>query len=439
MSLETAPSDAVLERLLSLHPKRIDLVLDRVQRLLAALGHPEAKMPPVIHVAGTNGKGSVCAYLRAMLEGSGYRVHVYTSPHLVHFHERIRIAGHLISEEELSATLEECEAANAGLPITFFEITTAAAFLAFSRHPADALILEVGLGGRYDATNVIGTPAAVCITPVAMDHQDFLGDTLAAIAFEKSGILKRGAPAIIGPQDEDAKTIIVRRADQLGVPVTIYGEDYHAFEEHGRLVYQDREGLLDLPLPKLAGRHQIANAAIAIAALRCIGGRWEREQGIEWGLKNVEWPARLQRLTKGPLIEAAPKGAEVWLDGGHNPHGGAAVAQSMADLEERSPKPLYLICGMLRTKDAVGYFLPFRGLAKHVTTIAIPGEAASLGAGALYDAVRDAGLEATPADDLTDAMMQVSAWSRAREAEGAPRILISGSLYLAGKVLRENG
>jgi dihydrofolate synthase/folylpolyglutamate synthase len=438
MSFETAPSDAILERLLSLHPKRIDLVLDRVERLLAALGHPEAKMPPVIHVAGTNGKGSVCAYLRAMLEGSGYRVHVYTSPHLVHFHERIRIAGRLISEEELTATLEECEAANADAPITFFEITTAAAFLAFSRHEADALVLEVGLGGRYDATNVIGKPAAVCITPVAMDHQDFLGDTLAAIAFEKSGILKRGAPAIIGPQDDDAKSIIVRRADQLGVPVTIYGEDFHAFEERGRLVYQDREGLLDLPLPKLAGRHQIANAAIAIAALRCIGGRWEREQGIEWGLKNVEWPARLQRLTKGPLIEAAPKGAEVWLDGGHNPHGGAAVAQSMADLEERSPKPLYLICGMLRTKDAVGYFLPFRGLAKHVTTIAIPGEAASLGAGALYDAVRAAGLEATPADDLADAMMQVSAWSRAREGEGAPRILISGSLYLAGKVLREN-
>jgi dihydrofolate synthase / folylpolyglutamate synthase len=438
MGFDTAPSDAVLERLLSLHPKRIDLVLDRIERLLAALGHPEKRMPPIVHVAGTNGKGSVCAYLRAMLEGSGYRVHVYTSPHLVHFHERIRIAGRLISEEELAATLEECEDANGGAPITFFEITTAAAFLAFSRHKADALVLEVGLGGRYDATNVVGTPAAVCITPVAMDHQDFLGDTLTAIAMEKAGIIKRGAPVIVGPQDEDAKTVIVRRADQLGVPVYIYGEDFHAFEERGRLVYQDTEGLLDLPLPKLAGRHQLANAAIAIAGLRRIGGRWGREQGIEWGLKNVEWPARLQRLTKGPLIQAAPKGAEVWLDGGHNPHGGAAVAQSMADLEERAPKPLYLICGMLRSKDAVGYFLPFRGLAKHVTTIAIPGEAASLGAGALYDAVRAAGLEAAPADDLIDAMMQVSAWSRARESEGAPRILISGSLYLAGKVLREN-
>jgi len=438
MSLDTAPSDAVLQRLLSLHPKRIDLVLHRVERLLAALDHPEQKMPPVIHVAGTNGKGSVCAYLRAMLEGSGYRVHVYTSPHLVHFHERIRIAGKLISEEELAATLEECEAANAGAPITFFEITTAAAFLAFSRHPADALVLEVGLGGRYDATNVVAKPIAVCITPIALDHQDFLGDSLAAIATEKAGIIKHAAPAIVGPQDEEAKSVIVRRADQLGAPLYVYGEDYHGYEEHGRFVYQDTDGLLDLPLPKLLGRHQIANAAIAVASLRRIGGRWAREKGIEWGLKNVEWPGRLQRLTKGPLIEAAPAGAEVWLDGGHNPHGGAALAQSMADLEERAPKPLYLVCGMLKTKDTVGYLLPFRGLAKHVTTIAISGEAASLGAGALYDAARTAGLEASPADDLMDAMMQVSAWSRARESEGAPRILICGSLYLAGKVLREN-
>jgi dihydrofolate synthase/folylpolyglutamate synthase len=438
MSFGILPSDAVLERLLALHPKRIDLVLDRIERLLKALGHPEKKLPPIIHVAGTNGKGSTCAYLRAMLEGSGYRVHVYTSPHLVHFHERIRLAGKLISEEELSVTLEECETANGDEPITFFEITTAAAFLAFSRHPADVLILEVGLGGRLDATNVAPPPLATCITPIGLDHQDFLGDSLAAIAAEKAGILKRGVHAVIGPQDEEAKAVLIRRADQLGAPLYVYGEDYLGFEERSRLVYQDTDGLLDLPLPKLFGRHQIANAAVAIAALRRIGGRWAREKGIEWGLKNVEWPARLQRLHKGPLIEAAPKGAEIWLDGGHNPHGGAAVAQAMADLEERASKPLYLISGMLKTKDAVGYFLPFRGLAKHVTTIGIPGEAASLGAGALYDAVREAGLEASPADDLTDAMMQVSAWSRAREEEGPPRILICGSLYLAGKVLANN-
>lgn len=430
-------SDAVLQRLLSLHPKRIDLVLDRVQRLLDRLGHPERRIPPVIHVAGTNGKGSVCAFLRAMLEGSGYSVHVYTSPHLVHFHERIRIAGRLISEEELSATLEECEIANAGEPITFFEITTAAAFLAFSRHRADLSILEVGLGGRFDATNVID-PLAACITPVALDHQEFLGDSLAAIATEKAGIIKAGRQAILGPQDDEAKAVLMRRADQLGAPLYVFGEDFSGFAEHGRLVYQDSEGLLDLPLPKLPGRHQLANAATAIAALRRIGGRYAAESGIEWGLKNVEWPARMQRLTRGPLIDAAPEGAEVWLDGGHNPHGGAVVAQTMADFEERAPKPLYVICGMLKTKDAVGYLLPFRGIAKHVTTIAIAGEQASLGAGALYDAARMAGLEASPADDLLDAMMQVSAWARTRESEGSPRILICGSLYLAGQVLRDN-
>ena len=430
-------SDAILQRLLSLHPKRIDLVLDRIQRLLDRLAHPERRIPPVIHVAGTNGKGSVCAFLRAMLEGSGYSVHVYTSPHLVHFHERIRIAGHLISEEELSATLEECEIANAGEPITFFEITTAAAFLAFSRHRADVTILEVGLGGRFDATNVID-PVAACVTPVALDHQEFLGDSLAAIATEKAGIIKAGRHAVLGPQDDEAKAVLMRRADQLGAPLYVFGEDFSGYAEHGRLVYQDSDGLLDLPLPKLPGRHQMANAATAIAALRRIGGRYATESGIEWGLKNVEWLARMQRLIRGPLIDAAPEGAEIWLDGGHNPHGGAVVAQTMADFEERAPKPLYVICGMLKTKDAVGYLLPFRGIAKHVTTIAIAGEQATLGAGALYDAARMAGLEASPADDLLDAMMQVSAWSRAREIDGSPRILICGSLYLAGQVLRDN-
>jgi dihydrofolate synthase/folylpolyglutamate synthase len=435
----TAPSgsDAILKRLLDLHPKRIDLVLDRVQRLLAILQHPERRLPPVIHVAGTNGKGSVCAFLRAMLEGSGYSVHVYTSPHLVHFHERIRIAGRLITDEELSATLEECELANGGAPITFFEITTAAAFLAFSRHQADAVVLEVGLGGRFDATNVVD-PIAACITPIALDHQEFLGDSIAAIAAEKAGIIKPGRHSILGPQDDEAKAVLIRRADQLGAPLYIHGEDFSGYAEHGRFVYQDSDGLLDLPLPKLPGRHQIANASLAIAALRRIGGRFARDSGIEWGLKNVEWPARLQRMTRGPLLDAAPDGTEVWLDGGHNPHGGAMIAQSMADLEERAPKPLYLICGMLKTKDAIGYLLPFRGLARHVATIAIAGEAASLGAGALYDAARAAGLEASPADDPLDAMMQVAAWARAREGEGPPRILICGSLYLAGQVLRDN-
>ncbi len=438
MNLPARPSDAVLERLLTLHPKRIDLVLDRIQRLLAALGHPEKKLPPVVHVAGTNGKGSVCAYARAMMEANGYRVHAYTSPHLVRFHERIRIAGTLISEDELSTILEECERANDGQPITFFEITTAAAILAFARHPADVLVLEVGLGGKYDATNVIDIPAVTCITPVALDHQEFLGTSLAGIAAEKAGIIKPGVPCIVGPQAPEAREVIARTADRLGAPLFIFGEDFNAHEEHGRLVYQDDNGLLDLPLPKLPGRHQIANAAVAIAALRCVSKHWSREAAIERGLRAVEWPARMQRLLDGPLIDGAPKGAEIWLDGGHNPQAAAALAQSMADLEERAPKPLYLICGMLRTKDARGFMSAFRGLARHVSTVAIPGEEASLGAGALYDAAREAGLDATPADSLDDAMMQVGGWAHAREAEGPPRVLICGSLYLAGYVLAEN-
>jgi dihydrofolate synthase / folylpolyglutamate synthase len=438
MSVAAARSGAILERLLTLHPKRIDLVLDRIERLLAALGHPEKKLPPIVHVAGTNGKGSTCAFARAMLEAQGLKVHVYTSPHLVHFHERIRLGGAIISEDELAATLDDCERANAGAPITFFEITTAAAFLAFSRHVADALILEVGLGGKYDATNVI-RPAMSVITPVGLDHQEFLGSQLSGIALEKAGIVKTGVPVVVGPQEDEARDVIMRRADALSAPAFFFGQDYFAHGEHGRMVYQDGDGLLDLPLPRLPGSHQIENAATAIAALRHAKKGWAREPAVEQGLRSVEWPARLQRLTKGPLIALAPKGAEVWLDGGHNPHAAHAVARAMADFEERAEKPLYLICGMLKTKDSEGFFAPFRGLARHVTTVAIEGEAASRGAGELYDMARAAGLDASPADDLEDAMMQIDAWTRGREGDGCPRVLICGSLYLAGKVLADNG
>ena len=299
-----ARSGAILERLLALHPKRIDLVLDRIERLLGQLGHPERKLPPVIHVAGTNGKGSVCAFSRAILEAQGLRVHVYTSPHLVHYHERIRLAGTLISEGELSATLAECERVNDGVPITFFEITTAAALLAFSRHPADALVLEVGLGGKYDATNVVARPRMTVITPVGLDHQEFLGNSIADIAAEKAGIIKPGVPVIVGPQEDIPGDVIVRRADALSAPLYAFGQDFFAHQEHGRLVYQDTEALLDLPMPRLVGRHQIENAAIAIAALRRAGGGWGQDDAIERGLVTVEWPARLQRLTHGPMIDA---------------------------------------------------------------------------------------------------------------------------------------
>jgi len=433
-----AAADAILERLLGLHPKKIDLVLDRIQRLLDALGNPESQVPPVIHVAGTNGKGSTCAFCRAMLEAQGLKVHVYTSPHLVAFRERIRLAGQLISEEELAATLEECERANAGEPITFFEITTAAAFLAFSRHKADALVLEVGLGGKYDATNVVARPRMTVITPIGLDHAEFLGDQIVGIAAEKAGIVKPRVPLVVGPQDDTARDVILRRADALSAPVAMFGQDFFARQEHGRMVYEDGDGLLDLPLPKLIGRHQIENAAVAIAALRRMGAQWSADRGIERGLRTVEWPARLQRLTQGLLIEAAPDGAEIWLDGGHNPHCAAAVASAVADLEERGERPLYLISGMLRTKDALGFFAPFRGLARHVATVDIPGEAMSFGAGELYDRARAVGLDAAPAEDVEDAMLQIAAWSRAHPKEPAPRILICGSLYLAGRVLAEN-
>lgn len=432
-------SDAILQRLTTLHPKRIDLVLDRVERLLGALGHPERKLPPVIHVAGTNGKGSICAFARAMLEAQGLRVHSYTSPHLVHFHERIRLLGAPIGEGELCATLEECERVNDGQPITFFEITTAAAFLAFSRQQADALVLEVGMGGKTDATNVVPRPRISVIAPVGFDHQEFLGRSLADIAAEKAGIVRPGVPLIVGAQDDVPRDVITRRADALGTPILVFGQDFFAHQEHGRMVYQDTDGLLDLPLPRLVGRHQIENAAAAIAALRCAGHGWGADAAVERGLRNVEWPARLQRLTRGPLCDAAPRGAEIWLDGGHNPHGAVAVARAVADFEERAEKPLYLVCGMLATKDPVGFLSAFRGLARHVTTVAIPHEDLSFGAGSLYDAARASGLEASPADDLEDAVMQISAWSRARPQEGPPRILICGSLSLAGRVLEQNG
>ncbi len=440
---ETTRSDAVLKRLLALHPKKIDLALDRIARLLHELGDPQLRLPPVIHVAGTNGKGSVCAFTRAMLEAQGLRVHTHTSPHLVRFHERIRLNGRLISEEALVSLLEEVEQVNRGREITFFEITACAMFLAFARQPADAVVLEVGLGGKYDATNVVPHPAMTVIQPVGMDHREFLGDDLAGIAAEKAGIIKKGSPLVVGPQSQVPHDVIISTADRLGVSVYAFGQDFVSRPENGRMVYEDQDGLLDLPLPKLIGRHQIENAGVAIAALRHARSlpnnmRWGRDDAVEKGLSTVDWPARLQRLTRGPLIDAAPRGAEIFLDGGHNPHGAEAISRAIADMEEISERPLYLVCGMLANKDALSYLRCFDGLARQIATVAIPGEANSLGAGALYDIARRAGLDAAPAEDLDDAMLQVNAWSRLDEGDIPPRILICGSLYLAGVVLREN-
>jgi len=433
------PIDSIVARLTALHPKRIDLSLTRIERLLTALGHPERKLPPVIHIGGTNGKGSVIAFMRAMLEEAGYRVHVYTSPHLVRFNERYRLGawgdGRLVSDEELAATLENCEAANAGAPITVFEITTAVGLVLFARHPADVLLMEVGLGGRLDATNVIDHPLATVITPISIDHTEFLGDTLEKIAAEKAGILKRGTPAIVAAQHRDALGIIERQAARIGAPLKVAGEDWTATEERGRLVYQDEAGLLDLPPPKLYGRHQFENAGLAIAALRALKPIKIAPAAFEAGMIKADWPARLQRLSAGPLVDEAPEGSELWLDGGHNPEGGRAIAAALADLEERVSRPLVLVVGMLASKDCEGFLSNFTGLARRMIAVPVPHVEKSLSAEAVADAARVIGLPATSRDNLSEALEV----ARKLDLDPPPRILITGSLYLAGEVLRENG
>lgn len=428
-----ALSDVILTRLLSLHPKIIDLSLARMHRILERLGHPERKLPPVIHVAGTNGKGSTVSYLKAIFEAAGLSVHTYTSPHLVKFHERIRVAGKLIAEADLTALLEECEEANGGEPITFFEITTAAAFLAYSRTPADYLILEVGLGGRLDATNVIDKPACAVITTIDYDHQQYLGETLTAIAHEKAGILKRGCPAVVGAQPDEARAEIERVAARLDVTPFIANQDWQSFEQHGRLVFTDDMGLLDLPMPQLAGRHQADNAGNAIAALRVIGDPRVSEAHIAQGLRSVTWPARMQRLGVGALWQHVPADAELWLDGGHNPSAGRVLAQAFSDLNDRHSRPLVLIWGMLNTKDVGSFIACFGGVARRVITLTIPDEENAVPAEKLAEAARAHGLAAETASSLEAALRQASA------TVPAPRILICGSLYLAGRVLAAHG
>jgi dihydrofolate synthase / folylpolyglutamate synthase len=431
--------DAIVTRLTALHPKRIDLSLDRVQRLLGALDHPEQKLPPVFHVAGTNGKGSTIAFLRAILEAAGKRVHTYTSPHLVRFNERFRIGapgeGKVISDKELAEALEECEHANADAPITVFEITTAAGLLLFARHPADVLLMEVGLGGRLDATNVVDKPLATIITRISIDHVDFLGDSLEKIAAEKAGILKRGIPAVIASQHRDALAVIERQAAKLGAPLKIAGEDWTATEERGRLVYQDEEGLLDLSPPRLYGRHQYENAGLAIAALRTVKHFAIPPAAYDAGMVKADWPARLHRLGQGRLVELAPAGSELWLDGGHNPDGGRAIAAALADLEERVSRPLVLIVGMLASKDCGGFLNNFGGLARRTIAVPVPTAEKGLSAEAVADAARAIGLSATSRDNLAEALEA----ARRLDLDPPPRILITGSLYLAGEALRENG
>ena len=423
-------SDRVLARLMQLHPKKIDLSLGRIERLLARLGSPHQRLPPVIHVAGTNGKGSTVATMRACLEAAGCRVHVYISPHLVRFHERIRLAGRLIDEEALLVVLEECERANGGAPITFFEITTAAAFLAFSRAPADFVLLEVGLGGRLDATNVVARPVVTAITPVSLDHQAFLGDTITAIAGEKAGILKAGVPAVIGPQVAEGAAVIAARAEAIGAPLYRWAEEWTCREGAGGLHYAGGRWQLDLPLPSLPGAHQIDNAGMAIACLEQLADVRLPARAIAEGLRHIEWPARLQRLGRGPLVRMLPAGWELWLDGGHNPGAGAVLADAAAGWQDR---PLYLVVGMLNTKDAAGFFRPIAPYVRRAYAVTIPGEENPHPACAVTAAARSVKLAATTSSSLDAALQEIAA------RDGPGRVLICGSLHLAGIVLRENG
>ena len=432
-------SDIVLERLNRLHPKIIDLELSRVQRLLAAVGHPERHLPPVVHVAGTNGKGSVIAYLRAILEAAGYRVHTYTSPHLVRFHERIRLGGKLVDEHALIRLLEECEAANGGVPITFFEITTVAAFLAFTREPADIVLLETGLGGEFDATNVIDQPLASVLMPISFDHTQFLGDTLTKIAAAKAGIMKKGRPAIISPQPEEAMAVFEAKAAELNVPLYRFGQEWHCDGDlKTSLRFTDGRGPRIYPVPGLAGRHQFRNAGCAIATTAVLEGFTVTDAHIAQGLRNVTWPARMQHLTKGPLVERLPNEKwELWLDGGHNAEAGEVIAAMLADWRAQDGKPAHLIFGMLNTKDPVAFLSQLAPHVEDMAAVAIPGDHASLSVEECVAAGASVGLLSQGFHSVEAALRAIVDAHDSGAAESR-RILICGSLYLAGTVLAEN-
>ncbi len=422
----TKPTDAILERLKHLHPKVIDLALDRVLDLLAALDDPHRALPPTIHIAGTNGKGSTLAYLRAMAEAAGRTAHVYISPHLVRFSERITVASREIGEDALTALLEECERRNETRPITFFEITTAVAFLAFARTRADVCLLETGLGGRYDATNVLDKPAASLIASISLDHQAFLGDTITQIAREKAGIMKPGVPALSVAQVPEAMAVLEAEAAWLGAPLLVEEKDWHIEPRGEGLRFSMGAKDYDLPCPALPGRHQWHNAGLAAAAALTVGGDFD----LVGGLRTARWPARLQRLTRGPLVDLLPDGWELWLDGGHNPGAGEILADHVR--RQWSDKPLHLAVGMLNTKDSSGFVDPLAGLVAGGATVAIPGEVNSLSAEEMALKAKDAGLTLQPASSMADAIRRIASGS------GPARLLICGSLYLAGTVLAEN-
>ena len=413
-------ADAIIDRLHTLYPRLIDLSLDRVIRLLHQLGDPQNRLPPVIHVAGTNGKGSTCAFLRAIAEAAGLRTHVTVSPHLVHVRERFRVAGELVTDEALAGTLAEIERINAGAPITVFEALVAAGYLLFARTPADLCIVEVGLGGRFDATNVITAPAACAITSISLDHQEFLGSDLGRIAWEKAGIIKPGRPAATGAQAPEVLEVLRSCAAEAGAGLLARGRDWSIEPQDGGLLYRDADGSLRLPLPSLAGAHQHDNAGIAIAALRASGITLPAAAFA--GISHAEWAARLQRL-HGKLASLLPPGFELYLDGGHNAGAGVALAAQLAAWHDRS---IHLIVGMKQSKDAAGFLSP---LLRHATTlwaVQEPGQHMALPVAGIIEA---SGGQARPGPDIASALMAI-----AKHPPG--RVLICGSLYLAGEALK---
>ncbi|MEM1379896.1 MAG: folylpolyglutamate synthase/dihydrofolate synthase family protein [Pseudomonadota bacterium] len=435
-----AEVERLLTRFENANPANIVLGLERITSALERLGSPHTKLPPVIHVAGTNGKGSTIAFMRTILAAAGLRVHVYTSPHLVRFNERIVLGGETISDEQLASVLGRCESAAGDLPLTYFEAATAAAFLAFAETPADAVLLETGLGGRLDATNVVPDPRATVITPIGMDHMDWLGDSIEKIAFEKAGIIKPSGTFVTGVQRPEALDVLRDRALALGAEQHILGEDWQIVREVSGFTYEDERGLSDLTLPRMIGGHQIENAGLAVAALKA-AGLAPSDDFISMGIAATEWPARLQRLTRGPLVDIVTKHegdpGELWLDGGHNPHAARALARALADLEERSPRPLVLIVGMQKNKDPVEFLAPFEGLASNVFTVAAQ-KSSVWDAESLASFAQNAGLPSQAMPDVASAVAHVVE-AFGRSGEGQPRILIAGSLYLAGEVLEKNG
>jgi len=437
--VHTMGADSLIDSLSAIHPKGYDLSLDRIRVLLADLGDPQKHIPPPIHIAGTNGKGSVAAFNRAILEAAGKRVHVHTSPHLVRWHERFRIGqpggGTLVSDAELEDAITRIAEVNDGRPITIFEILTAATFLLFSENPADYSIIEVGLGGRFDATNVIDDPLVSVITNVSLDHQAWLGDREELIAKEKAGIIKPGHPVVIGPQIDAVRGVLEETALDRGAPVMIAGQDFDFYEQAGRFVYQDGDGLLDLPLPRLRGVHQLANAATAIAALRTAGVRLS-DAAYEDGMERVVWPGRMERLRPGALADLAPDNCEIWIDGGHNPSAGVVVASELAALEERASMPVFMICGMLTTKEPAGFFAAFEGLVERVFTVPLATSDSAVPPRELAEIAQTAGLSANASAGVADAFHAISGLLKDGEAA---RIIICGSLYLVGEVLKDNG